>query len=204
MARKICPPGTTWDKLLLTCMPPMPPKVTRPQPKPTAAPPPAVVVQLRATAPAAQVDPLLVLSPALWVLSALLAVGSILALVLWSIIYRRQTRHSRAAGDLDPGVEPLAKPEPPVTIPSAPLERNVQAEMLQRAAQAPFACSHLDVGAQTSPRWEEGFTACRGPAKHSGMEGGGGLVAYSTAREHRIPLPATELGGTALVTTKTV
>uniref|UniRef100_A0A4W6DLW8 Uncharacterized protein n=1 Tax=Lates calcarifer TaxID=8187 RepID=A0A4W6DLW8_LATCA len=39
---------------------------------------------------------------------------------------------------------------------------------------------------------------------HAGTDGGGGLPACSTVREHRIPLPATELGGTALVTTKTV
>lgn len=106
--------------------------------------------------------------------------------------------------DAEPAQEPLQKTEPPATMHPLPSERNGHAGMLQRAAEAPSPCPHLHLEAQTGSKWDEGFITCKDPAKHAGTDGGGGLPACSTVREHRIPLPATELGGTALVTTKTV
>uniref|UniRef100_A0AAQ4RWV5 Uncharacterized protein n=1 Tax=Gasterosteus aculeatus aculeatus TaxID=481459 RepID=A0AAQ4RWV5_GASAC len=99
---------------------------------------------------------------------------------------------------------PLQKTEQPAkSQPSSP-ERNGQAEIMQRAAWAPSPCAHLHLGGQTGHKWAEGFTACSDPAKHDGMDEIPGMRACSTTREHRIPLPAIELGGTVLVTTKTV
>lgn len=108
------------------------------------------------------------------------------------------------AEDAEAQQEPLQKTEPPAILHSLPSESNSHAEMLQRAAGALSPCPHLHLGAQTVSQWEEGFTAYRDITKHAGTEGGRGLPPCSTMREHRIPLPATELGGTALVTTKTM
>ncbi|XP_044037740.1 uncharacterized protein LOC122869137 [Siniperca chuatsi] len=203
MAKKDCPAGSYWDSLVNTCIGSSETE-TRPEPEPPTEPPVAVVVQLRATAPAAQADLVMVLSPALWIFVVLATLGSVLALALWFIIYRRQTSHSSTSEDPKPQQEPLQKTEPPSKIYPPPSERNGHAEMVQRATGAPSPCPHLHLGAQTGFKWEEGFTACRDHAKHAGTEGGGGLSACSTMREHRVPLPATELGGTALVTTKTM
>ncbi|XP_039972865.1 uncharacterized protein LOC120783744 [Xiphias gladius] len=202
MAKKDCSAGQKWDNLVNTCV--SSETKTGPQPEPPTEPPLAVVDQVRDRAPSTQADPVMVLSQALWILVVLATVGSILALALWFIIYRRQSRLRSTSEDTEPGQKPLQKTEPPATIHPLPSERNCQAEMFQRAAEALSPCPHLHLGAQTGSKWEEGFITCRGPAKHAGTEGGGGLLACSTMREHRIPLPATELGGTALVTTKTV
>ncbi|KAM7386450.1 hypothetical protein PAMA_009189 [Pampus argenteus] len=206
MARKDCPAGSEWDNLIKRCYQ----VETKPKPKPPTEPALAVVVLPRATTPAAQADPVMsahehvpMLSLALWISVGLATMGSILALALWFVIYRQQTRLS-STSDAEPGQEPLQKTEPPTKIYQLPSERNSQAETLQRAEANSSPCPHLHLEDQTCSKWEEGFTACRGPAKHAGAEEGGGLPTCSNLREHRIPLPATELGGTALVTTKTV
>nr|XP_046271307.1 uncharacterized protein LOC124073247 [Scatophagus argus] len=204
MTMKDCPADSHWDELVSECIPrrieesaPEP----GPQPQPSIEP---VVVQLRSTTRASQASPVMELSPALWIIVMLATVGSVLALVLWFIIYRRQTSLSNASEDSEPQQEPLQKTEPPVIIHSLPSEMNSHADVLQRAAGAPSLCSHLHMGAQTGSQWEQGPTTYRDPTKHAGTEGGRGLPTCGTMREHRIPLPATELGGTALVTTKTV
>ncbi|XP_053194663.1 tumor necrosis factor receptor superfamily member 13C-like [Scomber japonicus] len=202
MAKKDCPAGRKWDHLVNVCVSST--AKTTSEPKPSTDLNPAVIVQQRPTTAAVQANPVMMLSPALWIFVGLATVGSIVALVLWFVIYRQQTRNSSTSEDAEPGQEPLQKTEPPIKICPLPSERNCQAETLQRAAGNPAPCAHLHLGDQTSSKWEEGFTACRGPAKHAGTEGVGGLLTCSTMREHRIPLPATELGGTALVTTKTV
>ncbi|XP_037648629.1 uncharacterized protein LOC119501921 isoform X2 [Sebastes umbrosus] len=193
MGKDDCPAGQKWDPLV-GCIPSE--TYTRPEPEPPT--------ELRSTAPPARADAVMLLSPALWIFVVLATLGSILALALWFIIYKRQTRHISTSEDAEPQQEPLQKTEPPAKIHPPPPERNGQAEMLQRAAWAPPPCPHLHLGAQTGSNWEEDFTACRDPAKYAGTEGGRGLPTCSTMREHRFPLPATELGGTALVTTKTV
>uniref|UniRef100_UPI0037E906D9 uncharacterized protein n=1 Tax=Semicossyphus pulcher TaxID=241346 RepID=UPI0037E906D9 len=205
--------GKWWDPLLRRCRT----KISA-RPKPTVPAPElnrshvtqartkylSPVVQLRATSQATKFHPEMVLGPALWIFVILAMLGSILALALWFIIYRQQTRPSSTPGDPEPQQEPLQKPEPPVIIHSLPTEISNHAEMMQRAAGAHSPCVHMYPGAQMATRWEEGFTACRDPTRHAGTEVGGGLLTCCTAREHRVPLPATELGGTVLVTTKTV
>ncbi|GAA6215579.1 uncharacterized protein LOC120783744 [Lates japonicus] len=205
IVRKDCPAGQSLDNHTNTCVPSKTEPATVNALLPSEPPLPAVVGQVIETAPAIQDSPsVMVLSPALWIFVVLATVGSILVLVLWLIIYRRQTRLSSTSEDVEPAQEPLQKTEPPATMHPLPSERNGHAEMLQRAAEAPSPCPHLHLEAQTSSKWDKGFITCKDPAKHAGADGGGGLPACSTVREHRIPLPATELGGTALVTTKTV
>ncbi|XP_033501497.1 uncharacterized protein LOC117268870 [Epinephelus lanceolatus] len=204
-----CGPRQKWDSLLSICFPSV--RKTRPEPDPPSEPPLADLVQFTAKTPppaslsrSPEADSVMLLNPALWIFVVLATVGSIVALVLWFLIYKRQTRNISISEDAERRQEPLQKTEPPAKIHLPPPERNGQAEMLLGAAWALSPCPHLHLGAQTGSKWEEGFTACRDPAKHAGTEGGRGPPACSTMREHRIPLPATELGGTALVTTKTV
>uniref|UniRef100_A0A667WHS6 Uncharacterized protein n=1 Tax=Myripristis murdjan TaxID=586833 RepID=A0A667WHS6_9TELE len=186
MARKgNCPPGTKWDSLISDCV--GNPLAAAQQPKPATEPPRVVPVHLRSTVPTAPAKSVVVqplsFENGLWVFVGLLTLGSILAVVIWTIIYRQQTRRRSSAGKEG--------------------ERNGQAEMQQRAREAP-SCPHLDAGALTGFKCEESFTHRRYPTNHGGMEGSGGLLTYSTMRQHTVPLPATELGGTALVTTKTM
>ncbi|KAL3054204.1 hypothetical protein OYC64_006515 [Pagothenia borchgrevinki] len=190
MVKKDCPAGEKWDRLVDLCVSDK--TETRPEPGPTTEPALAVVVQLRATAPAARAPPLVLLGPALWIVVVLATLGSILAVTLWFIIYRRQTRHSGTSEEAAPQ-QPLQKTEPLAEIHPPP------PEMFQRAAWTPSPCPHQHPGARTGCRSEqEGFTFCSGPSEHAWPEGPNML------REHRVPLPATELGGTALVTTKTM
>lgn len=56
------------------------------------------MVQLRSTERTAQVNPVMVLSPALWIFVVLATLGSILTLALWFIIYRRQNSLSSTSG----------------------------------------------------------------------------------------------------------
>ncbi|XP_008303624.1 uncharacterized protein LOC103375189 isoform X2 [Stegastes partitus] len=200
MGRKDCPEGQKWDYLVNTCIPKS--VETRRQPEQPKELPMIAVGQLRATATTATTDDsAMLLSPALWIFVVLATLGSILAVTLWFMIYRRQTRLSSIPEDAAPAQQLLHKTEPPAKLHP---ERNGQGEMFQRPAEASSLCQHLHQGAQTSTKWEDDFSACRDPAAHAGTEVGGGLPACSTVAEHRVPLPATELGGTALVTTKTV
>ncbi|XP_040047741.2 uncharacterized protein LOC120828301 isoform X1 [Gasterosteus aculeatus] len=203
MAKQDCPAGKKWDSLISICVLK---STTRTEPGPPTERPLAKVVQLRSTAPAAQAHSVMLLTPALWVFVGLATMGSILALALWLVIYKRQTSTSAVSVAEEAGLQqhPLQKTEQPAkSQPSSP-ERNGQAEIMQRAAWAPSPCAHLHLGDQTGHKWAEGFTACSDPAKHDGMDEIPGMRACSTTREHRIPLPAIELGGTVLVTTKTV
>ncbi|KAM4634927.1 uncharacterized protein ACJ7VT_004645 [Polymixia lowei] len=201
MAWEDCPPDSSWDKLVKTCI------FFKPRTKPATEPAPAVAVRSTTTTPSAQVYPVALLSPALpalWVSVVVVAMGLILALVLWFIIYRQQTGHSNTAVDSELGLGPLAKTEPLVKIQPPSFEGNGQAEMLQTVMEAPPSCPHLNGGAQTGLGREADFIVCEGPPVPGGTEGGEGLSVCSEWRKHRIPLPATELGDTALVTTKTI
>uniref|UniRef100_A0A3B4HCU1 Uncharacterized LOC102200102 n=1 Tax=Pundamilia nyererei TaxID=303518 RepID=A0A3B4HCU1_9CICH len=183
MDKKSCPEGKKFDNLVHTCVP---------------KPPLTVVNQLKAINTTVKPTSMVVLSPTLWISVVVVVVGSILALTLWFIIYKRQTRRSSTSGKDNKLLMPPAKLHP------LPSERNGQAEIFQRAAEAPSPCSHGHSGSQTGSEWENGFTACRDLMMRGGAEVGGDSSACSTMAEHRIPLPATELGGTALVTTKTM
>uniref|UniRef100_A0A671V6K5 Uncharacterized protein n=1 Tax=Sparus aurata TaxID=8175 RepID=A0A671V6K5_SPAAU len=188
MTKKDCPVGSHWDSLVNDCFISLLPS------EPTLP----IVVKLRSTERTAQVNPVMVLSPALWIFVVLATLGSILTLALWFVIYRRQNK------DAEQQQEPPQKTEPAAIIHSQPSQRNGHAHMSQRGAAAPSPCYHPHLGAQTSSQWEGCLTSNGDPTKHAGTNGGRGLPTCSTVREHRIPLPATELGGTALVTTKTM
>ncbi|XP_036944037.1 uncharacterized protein LOC119013526 [Acanthopagrus latus] len=202
MTKKDCPAGSHWDSLVKDCVPGG--MESRPEPELPTEPTLPVVIQLRSTERTAQVNPVMVLSPALWIFVVLATLGSILTLALWFIIYRRQNSLSSTSEDAEQQQEPPQKTEPPAIIHSQPLQGNGHAHMLQRGAAAPSPCSHPHLGAQAGSQWEGSLASNRDPTKYAGTDGGRGLPTCSTVREHRIPLPATELGGTALVTTKTM
>lgn len=185
MAKKNCPDGSRWDSLIKLCF------STNIKPKPTTERPLSAAVERTNTTPPPQ-------SPALWICVSMVTLGSMLALAVWFIIYRRYTRPRGASVEAGPAQQPLQKTEKEYPL---PVESNGQAE---GAAGASSLCRHLHLGVQTGFKSEEGFTACRDPLKHVGRGGSEGLPTCSAVREHTIPLPATELGGTALVTTKTV
>ncbi|KAK2894124.1 tumor necrosis factor receptor superfamily member 13C-like [Channa argus] len=198
MAKKTCLDGKKWDPLTTDCVTVK--KETNPEHKLRTEPPPNVLSSVRVTASTEQTNPMMPLSPTVCAIVVLVTMGSILALAVWLIIYKRQTRLGSTSVEPEPVHEPLQKTEPPAPFLPAPSQRNGQAEMCQFAAEAPSTCPHL--GAQIGSKREGDYTACRGPTTQT--EAGGGLPACHTISEHRIPLPATELGGTALVTTKTV
>lgn len=58
------------------------------------------MVQQKPTTAAVQANPVMMLSPALWIFVGLATVGSIVALVLWFVIYRQQTRNSSTSGNV--------------------------------------------------------------------------------------------------------
>ncbi|XP_034535078.1 uncharacterized protein LOC117809718 isoform X2 [Notolabrus celidotus] len=174
---------------------------TRPQPEPaeplTALPQPPVV-QVRATSPPPVTSSVMVLSPALWIYVVLVTVGSILALALFFIYYKHKARTSRTQADAAQHQDSLLKAEPPVIH-----VINNHAAAAAAAAGGPPGALLYPV-AQTGSAWEDEFSAYRDPPEHAGTGAEGGLPSGGTAREHRVPLPATELGGTVLVTTKTM
>ncbi|XP_030264306.1 uncharacterized protein LOC115575990 [Sparus aurata] len=202
MTKKDCPVGSHWDSLVNDCV--TGGMESRPEPELPTEPTLPIVVKLRSTERTAQVNPVMVLSPALWIFVVLATLGSILTLALWFVIYRRQNSPSSTSEDAEQQQEPPQKTEPAAIIHSQPSQRNGHAHMSQRGAAAPSPCYHPHLGAQTSSQWEGCLTSNGDPTKHAGTNGGRGLPTCSTVREHRIPLPATELGGTALVTTKTM
>ncbi|XP_061557318.1 uncharacterized protein LOC133415350 [Phycodurus eques] len=210
MTKKNCPPGSKWDNLVNTCIPNV--LETRPE-SPTGLTP---VFHQRTTSPDAWADPASALSPVLWIVVVLTTLGSIVALALWFIIYRQQSRLSRTSEEMEPGPEPPQKIEPPIEghFSATRRGRSIPDEMLRRASSAPPACAHLyHQGPHNISKWEEGLGDCRGPWKCQKATGRGetdcaedlgGLPVCHAMRAHRLPLPATELGGTTLVTTKTM
>lgn len=107
-------------------------------------------------------------------------------------------------GDEEEGhQEPLQKAEPPPALRSPPSRGARRADALQTAAEARPLAPHLQPD-PTGPQWHRGGRE-RELVRLTWTEGGGcARPPCSKVQEHRIPLPATELGGTALVTTKTV
>lgn len=195
MSRRNCAVGTKWDNLLKTCMPL---KIILGHPPPTE-PALIAVLPLKNTTPAAQMARLTMFNPGLWIFVLLATLGSILALALWIVIYIRHKRPPTV--EAEPAEQPPQKIDPPSTVHSLlPSEKPERAE---RAGAPHSQCPHLHTGIQTSSTWEEGFGAWRVHIKHDGKDWAGGPV-WSAVRQETVPLPATELGGTALVTTKTV
>ncbi|CAJ1075833.1 uncharacterized protein LOC119501921 isoform X2 [Xyrichtys novacula] len=166
--------GGKWDSLVKKCM------LSRTNGRPAGPP------TIGATSPTPVVSSMMVLSPAVWFVVVLVILASILAVALWFIIYKQHIRISRTPG-AESQQDPPQKAEPPVVV------VNNHAEV-----RVPSACSHLYSEAQIGSGWEGN------PTEQSGTDEGRGLPLCSTPKEHRLPLPATELGGTVLVTTKTV
>ncbi|XP_024861812.1 uncharacterized protein LOC112450532 [Kryptolebias marmoratus] len=200
MVKRRCPEGQKWDILLSACHSWQNEATTKPPS--TTKPVLMVVDQLRTkitTSKATMLPTMLVLSQTLWICVVLVTLGSILALTLWFVIFRRKTRVSSNFEDPVPEPEFLPKTEPPIKCPPPHSDRNLAC---QRAAEAPSPCHQLYPRGQTESKWEDGFTVCSGPARRSSKEGE--LAVCSAVADHRVPLPATELGGTVLVTTKTL
>ncbi|XP_030591672.1 uncharacterized protein LOC115784546 [Archocentrus centrarchus] len=202
MDKKSCPEGKKWDHLVHTCVSSK--SLMGPNTDPPKGLPLTAVNQLEAINTTAKPNSLVVLSPTLWIFVVLVVVGSILALTVWFIIWKRQTRRSSTCENGILGVKLLQNAAPPAKLHPLPPEKNGQAEIFQSVAEAPSLCFHVTPGSQTGSKWEDDFTATRDLPMSAGAEAGGGSPACSTMAEHRIPLPATELGGTALVTTKTM
>lgn len=77
-------------------------------------PPLADLVQFTAKTPppaslsrSPEADSVMLLSPALWIFVVLATVGSIVALVLWFVIYKRQTRNISISGKGSEGLNDL-------------------------------------------------------------------------------------------------
>ncbi|CAL8270961.1 unnamed protein product [Lota lota] len=207
MSRKDCPAGKKWDKFLVTCVWPRTQRDHRritppppPPPPPTAAKP-TYVTSREGTGPwpthvpGMWTDP--PSGPYLWAAVAVVAAGSILALVLWFLIYRG---HRNRRNWIPPPVlqhtdklEPLAGVHTPLGLGFYP------AESVQKDPET--SCPHFDGGTgSTDFRHGNDITSCVG-GQNPWVTWVGDTGA--TGRKHRIPLPATELGDTTLVTAKT-
>ncbi|MED6246151.1 hypothetical protein ATANTOWER_013555 [Ataeniobius toweri] len=195
MAERTCPDGKKWDILLRTCYKMSATRKLHPPTEPILT---AKTSSGKSTSP----PNVLMLSQTLWISVILVTLGSILALTIWIVIFRRQTKARGYYEDPVTEQEVLKKAEPKAKFHPPHSDRNGQT--LQRAANGSSSCHQLHPGAQMDPKWEDGFSICREPARHVSKDGNGGLPACSIVADHRVPLPATELGGTALVTTKTV
>lgn len=203
MSRETCLPGTKWDKLLVTCVAsPLPLEETRPlpQPRPTTVSPP--VVRWVKEASATPAEP--ALSPAVWVSVVVVVNGSILALCLWFILYRLRTTNTHSTGDPEAELQVPAKTH----LSMEAHTHHAPGVVIQSWGGGPSSSPQMNGGGtHTAYSQEGGLPSCRGPPgwgdglEEVGLEGG--LVMCRAMREHGIPLPATELGDAALVTTKT-
>ncbi|KAJ8387577.1 hypothetical protein AAFF_G00152730 [Aldrovandia affinis] len=129
-----------------------------------------------------------VVSPSVWIPVVVVVNGSILALFLW-FIYKRQTRHNHAAVDAEAEISPEVQLDgrtDPVAV---------------KGEGPPTSCPHVNGGPQglikqEVPTWRKDYECDTG--------GGDSVHMCNHRMDHGIPLPATELGDAALVTTKTV
>uniref|UniRef100_A0A3B4B093 Uncharacterized protein n=1 Tax=Periophthalmus magnuspinnatus TaxID=409849 RepID=A0A3B4B093_9GOBI len=94
MSKKSCSPGKKWDSLLKMCMPQ---NFGLRHPTPTEPPPKTLTT----------------VNPTLWIAVLLVTLGSILALALWLVIYRRYTRRPTGKRTKEqPEEQPPLKTEP--------------------------------------------------------------------------------------------
>ncbi|XP_061893355.1 uncharacterized protein LOC133642948 [Entelurus aequoreus] len=188
MTKKTCLPGSKWDNLVNDCVSSS--LETRPQP-PTPT-------ELTSTFTPADVhsDPLTALSPVLWVVLMFTTLAFVLALLVCFVMDRRQSRlhttseQTEAEAQTSTSKTSTSKTSPSKTSPSK--------------SSTAAACAHHPHSHLHHQEWRDGL-------HHCGCAGWGqpareeeGVLVCWPAREHRVPLPATELGDTALVTTKTV
>lgn len=119
------------------------------------------------------------ISPSVWICVGLVVGGSVLVLLLWFIIYRRHSRTSQSTGEKD------STPHTPSTI--------------EQEEEALSPLPHVNGLTQETPINEGpcGRSLCEGRSLCNGRSQCNGWA------EHGLPLPATELGDSALVTAKT-
>ncbi|KAL0992955.1 hypothetical protein UPYG_G00101440 [Umbra pygmaea] len=172
MAKTTCPVGAKWDRLLKDC-------VLLPLTKSSAQP--KLVTEIQRSTP---YNP--AVSPAMWISVVVILNGSVLALFLWFIVYKRQARRNHIVGDPEVSLDPLYTPKLSV----------------EREKVAPPSCPQLNGLPQTCFRQEASYHGgALGCDPHGEV---GNRLICNVLRENCIPLPATELGDAALVTTKTV
>ncbi|XP_061740535.1 tumor necrosis factor receptor superfamily member 13C-like [Nerophis ophidion] len=126
-------------------------------------------------------DPLTALSPVLWAVLMLTTLASILALLVCFVMDRRQSRLRTSSEQTEVEEQPSAS----------------KSSSAATGAHHPHPHLHHH-------QWRDGLHHCDCPGSGRPAREEGGVVVCWPAGEHRVPLPATELGDTALVTTKTV
>ncbi|XP_077475544.1 uncharacterized protein LOC144088765 [Stigmatopora argus] len=180
MTKKNCPPGRKWDNVVTACIQDMMAIQREPKTEPTP------VFHQKTTSPAAWSDPIS-LSPILWIAVVLTILGSIMALALWIIFFRWDSRFNRSSVPTEPEPDPAEKIDPLIEghefNPSVSASTSFDQRGPLNISKSQKATGH---GETDSAQPLGGFPVC------------------NSTREHKIPLPATELGGTALVTTKTL
>ncbi|XP_053708296.1 tumor necrosis factor receptor superfamily member 13C-like [Synchiropus splendidus] len=164
--KKSCPGGEKWDTLLSACI------HEGAAPGPSDDPLLPSDPELMAASPVGRSQSTSQVSPMLWTLVVLTTAGSVLALVLWMVIFIRRRR--RTTG--------FRAPDHPT-----------KTEFLNKPAALPTGVS--------SSESQGSAHSCHHDLPHPSAPSGPSL---GPVWSHRVPLPATELGGTALVTTKTV
>ncbi|KAL7883332.1 hypothetical protein SRHO_G00009900 [Serrasalmus rhombeus] len=158
----MCDPGQRWDALVKDCIH----KETQPV---------TVVNTLTVLKTKAPALPWTAFSPSLWICVGVILSISVLALLLWFIIYRRYTH--------DTGKR-RSKPAAPHKLNG----NTVGPALPEQREDLPLSCPHLNGKAEEVSVCEMGWRRGICEAK----------------MEHGVPVPATELGDSALVTTKTV
>ncbi|XP_041093857.1 tumor necrosis factor receptor superfamily member 13C-like [Polyodon spathula] len=187
MSTRDCRPPQFWDSLVNECVARHFKKkaTTFPQPRSSLTP-------LTVDRPTLSVESPLHPDPGAALVSvAVLACGSLLAMLVWLVMCRRQTRRQTAGRQNDP--EDLAKtPEfqPGVVV----SDENETSCPLVNGLPPGTKNQEPPEGASVTPG--EPFVCGTGSEVRVGPCDGGLC--------NSIPLPATELGGSALVTTKTV
>ncbi|XP_069053050.1 uncharacterized protein [Lepisosteus oculatus] len=180
-----CAAGLFWDSLVRQCMKAQKNLTTE------AAP----VLEASAETPPGAGAP--VVSPLAWGCVLGVMCSSLLALLLWFIIYRKYRRqHARTPAD--PEAEPPSELQRVGAGGAPPGEED---------DQPPTSCPHLNGNGVAAGVQAPRTLADSSPAgEEEEEEEEGRLKVYicNGRKEHGFPLPATELGGAALVTTKTV
>ncbi|XP_022524133.1 tumor necrosis factor receptor superfamily member 13C-like isoform X1 [Astyanax mexicanus] len=162
MEKQECGPGFSWDLLVKECIM-----------EESHQPVTADTLAVRNTRAPAQ--SWVEVAPSVWICVGVVLSSSILALLLWFIIYRR---HKHNAGK--------RSSEPPASVPQ---NGSAVSPMLpEQKEDSPLSCTHWNDRTQDLSVCELGWgqSICKGKVQHG------------------VPVPATELGDSALVTTKTV
>uniref|UniRef100_A0A3B5PUW1 Uncharacterized protein n=1 Tax=Xiphophorus maculatus TaxID=8083 RepID=A0A3B5PUW1_XIPMA len=186
MAKKDCPEGKTWDNLLWTC------------------------IKMRATPTP---------SPTLWICVILVTLGAILALTIWFITFRRQTKARKNDGKLKCCNSFISFVNRQLLFSHNELKiilkkvEYVEVNSTQKCCLPTKFVTLITLETPpflfSPPRASLGSSLLRYRLfwfQHAsvGGEHGFGVCRERGVADHRVPLPATELGGTALVTAKTV